>query len=73
MEEIRDAYKILVGKPEGKDNLGDLRLDEVLEIEGIGCERMDWMHVTQNRIQWRALLNTVMKLGSIKGREFLIS
>jgi hypothetical protein len=33
---------------------------------------MDWVDVAQDRGQWRALVNTVMKLGgSIKCREVL--
>jgi hypothetical protein len=33
---------------------------------------MDWMHLTQDRDQFQAVVNTVMKLpGSIKCEEFL--
>jgi hypothetical protein len=28
----------------------------------IGCEDVDWMHLAQDRAQWRALVNTVMNL-----------
>jgi hypothetical protein len=32
---------------------------------------MDWMHLAQNRDQWRDLVNTVMNLwGSIRGEKF---
>jgi hypothetical protein len=31
--------------------------------EGNIRERADWMHVTQDRYQWRVLVNTVMNLG----------
>jgi hypothetical protein len=33
-----------------------------LGIEGKGFHNMDWIHLTQYRIQWWALLNMVMKL-----------
>jgi hypothetical protein len=61
----RNAYKILVVKPEGtrlgrptrrwEDNIKtDLR-----EIAW-GC--MDWIYLAQDRDQWRALVNMVMNL-----------
>jgi len=28
----------------------------------MGCEDMDWVHVLQDRVQWRALADTVMNL-----------
>jgi hypothetical protein len=31
-------------------------------LKEIGWDDMDWIHVTQKRDQWRALVNTVMKL-----------
>jgi hypothetical protein len=63
---MRNAYKILVGKPEGKGPLGrprrrwedDIRKDH----KEIGWEDMDWMHLTRDRIQWRTVVNTVMNL-----------
>jgi hypothetical protein len=30
MGEMRNAYNILVGKPEGRDHLGDLGIDEII-------------------------------------------
>jgi len=47
---------------------GNIRMDP----REIGCESVDWMHLTQDRDQWSAVVNMVMKLQcSIKGREFL--
>jgi hypothetical protein len=54
--EKRNAYRILVGKLEGKRQLGRPRRRE-LEWDG-----MVWVLLAQDRDQWRALVNTVMNL-----------
>jgi hypothetical protein len=55
-----------VGKPERKSPLGGLRHsweDNIkMDLRDIGWEGVDWMHLAQDRDQWRALMNTVMKL-----------
>jgi hypothetical protein len=55
-----------VGKPEGKRQLGKPRhrwVDNIkIDIRGIGWDDMDWIDLTEDRDQWRALVNTVMKL-----------
>jgi hypothetical protein len=66
LEEIRNAYKILVGKPEGKRSFGrprrswenNIRMDP----REVGRECMDFMHLAEDRDQWRAVVNTVMIL-----------
>jgi hypothetical protein len=63
--ETRNAYRILVGKPEGKiPLLGRLRRSGVDSIKthlrGIGWDGMDWIDLDQDRDQGRALVNTVM-------------
>jgi hypothetical protein len=67
---------ILVGKPEGKRPLGRPRrmwVDNIeMDLREIGWDDMDWIDVAQDRDQWRALVNTVMKPpGSIKCWEVL--
>jgi hypothetical protein len=66
MVEMRNAYEILVGKPEGKRPFGRPRRgweDKItMDLRGIGWERVDWINVAQNWGQWRALKNTVMNL-----------
>jgi len=44
-----------------------------LDFKKIGCE-VDWIHVAQNRIQLRAVVNTVMNLRVLqKARNLLTS
>jgi hypothetical protein len=61
MGETRNANRILVGKPEGKRPLGKPRRRWV-DLREIGWDGMDWIELTQDRDQWRALVNTVMSL-----------
>jgi hypothetical protein len=66
MEDMRNAYSILVGKPEGKISLGrtwgrcedNLRMD----LREAGWKVVDWIHLAEDRDQWRTLVNTVMNL-----------
>jgi hypothetical protein len=64
--EKRNAYRILVGKPERKRPLGRPRLrweDNIkIDPEEIGWGGMDWIDLVQDRDQWRALVNTIMSL-----------
>jgi hypothetical protein len=66
MGDKRNAHNILVGTPEGKRLLGrpirpwedNIRMD----LKEIGREGVDWIHLSQDRDQWRAVVNTVMNL-----------
>jgi hypothetical protein len=64
MGETRNAYRILVGKPEGKRPLGRPRrrwVDNIkMDLTEIGWDGRDWIELAQDRNQWRALVNTVM-------------
>jgi hypothetical protein len=66
MGEKRNAYKILVEKPEGKRSLGRPRrrwVDNIkMDVREIGWDGMDWIYLAEDRDQWRALVNTVMNL-----------
>jgi hypothetical protein len=66
MGEKRNAYRILVGKPEGKRLLGRPRrrwVDYVnVDLSGIGWDGMDCVDVAQDRDQWRVLMHTVMNI-----------
>jgi hypothetical protein len=56
----------LVGKPEGKRLRGRFRHrweDNIrMDLREVGREGVDWMHMAQDRDQWRAVVKTVMKL-----------
>jgi hypothetical protein len=62
----RNAYRILVGKPEGKRPLGRQKrrwVDNVkMDLREIGCNGVDLIDLAKEREQWRALVNTVMNL-----------
>jgi hypothetical protein len=64
--EKRNAYRILVGKPEGKRTLGRPRRrweDSIrMDLREIGWGGVDWIDLAHDRDQWRALVNTVMNL-----------
>jgi hypothetical protein len=68
MRETRNAYRIFVGKPEGKRPLGKPKFTWVENIKidlreiGLGWCGVDWIHLAQDRNQWRALVNTVMNI-----------
>jgi hypothetical protein len=66
MQEKRNAYRILVGKPESKRPLVRPRRSWVdtikMDLREIGWDGMDWIDLAQDRDQWRALVNTVMNL-----------
>jgi hypothetical protein len=67
MRENMNAYRILMGIPEGKSPLGRPKrrwVDNIkMGLREIGWDVMDWIDLAQNRDQWRAIVNTVM-LGS---------
>jgi hypothetical protein len=64
MEEMRNAYKILVEEPEGKRQLGRRRhrweYNIRMYVKEIGREGVDWMHLAPDRKQWRVFMNTVI-------------
>jgi len=71
MEEMRNVYKIFIGKPERKRPLGRPRhrWDDsivIMDFKEAGCEGMDWMHLAQDKNQWWAVVNVVMNFGFCK-------
>jgi len=39
-----------------------LKNENKTELKETVCEDVDWMHLAQDRDQWRALANTVLKV-----------
>jgi hypothetical protein len=68
-----NVYFILVDKPEGKRPLRRLwhRWEDSIrmDIREMRWDGVDWIHLAQDRNQWRALVNTVMKFLFPKRRE----
>jgi hypothetical protein len=64
--EKKNAYRILMGEPEGKKPLGRPIRRWVVSIKiglkEIGWSGVDWIDLAQDRDQWKALVNTVMNL-----------
>jgi hypothetical protein len=59
---LRNPYKILVGKSEGKRPRRRPMFKWKNNIKNDLWEVVDWMRVAQDRDQWRSLMNTLMKL-----------
>jgi hypothetical protein len=59
--EKRNAYRLLVGTPEGKKPLGRPRsswVDNIrMDLGEIGWGDVDWIGLAQDRNRWRALVN----------------
>jgi hypothetical protein len=66
MGEGRGVYRVLVGRPEGKRPWGRPRRrweDNIkMDLREIGINRENWIQLAQDRVQWRACVNTVMNL-----------
>jgi hypothetical protein len=66
MGEKRNAYRLLVGKPEGKRPLGKPRRKWMDNIKmaplEIGLNVVDWIGLAQDRYKWKVLVNLVMNL-----------
>jgi hypothetical protein len=66
MGEIINACSILVGKPEGKRPPGRPRHrwqnNFRMDLREMGWEIVDWIHLAEERDQWRVLVKTVMNL-----------
>jgi hypothetical protein len=64
MGEKRNAYRILVGRPEGKRLLGRPRcrwVDNIkIDLREIGWDVVDWIDMTEYRDGLRAPVNTVL-------------
>jgi hypothetical protein len=64
--EKRDAYKLMVGTPEGKRRLGRSRrrwVDNMrMDLGAVGWGDVDWIGLAKDRNRWRAVVNSVLNL-----------
>jgi hypothetical protein len=64
--EKRNAYRLLLGKPEGKRPLGSPRhrwVDNIMiDLVEVGWRDVDWIGTAQDRNRWTALVNSVLNL-----------
>ncbi|KAJ4450518.1 hypothetical protein ANN_01945 [Periplaneta americana] len=66
MGESRNAYRVLVGRPEGKRPLGRPRRrweDNIkMDLREVGYDDRDWINLAQDRDRWRAYVRAAMNL-----------
>jgi hypothetical protein len=66
MKEKRNAYRLLMGKPERKRPLGRPRrrwVDNIrMNLGEVGWSDVDWIGPAKDRNRWRALVNSVLNL-----------
>jgi hypothetical protein len=66
MGDKRNAYRLLMGKPEGKRLLGRSRyrwVDNIrMDLGEVGWGDVDWIDLAQDRLKWRAVVNSVLNL-----------
>jgi hypothetical protein len=63
----RGVYRVLVGKPEGKRQVGRPRRrweDNIkMDLGEIGIDGAKWIQLAQDRVRWRVFVDTVINLG----------
>ena len=66
MEQSRNAYRVLVGKPEVKRPSGRPRRrwkDNIkMDLREVDCDPGDWIDLAEDRDHWRAYVRAVMNL-----------
>ena len=60
------AYRVSVGKPEGKRSMGRIGrkwVDNIrMDLQDVGCGHVDWIGLAQDRDRWRTLVSAVMNI-----------
>jgi hypothetical protein len=66
MGDRKDAYRVLMGRPEGKRKRGRLRLrweDNIKKyLQEVGWGSMNWINLSLYKERWWALVGAVMNL-----------
>jgi hypothetical protein len=65
MGEKRNAYRLLVGKPEGKSTGTPRRRwvdNNRMDLGEVGWGNVDWIGLAKDRNRWRAFVNSVLNL-----------
>ena len=62
MGEEKGAYRVLVGKPEGKRPRRRWVNNIRMNLQEVDCGYVDWTGLAQDRDGWRKLVNAVMNL-----------
>jgi hypothetical protein len=66
MRAKRNAYRLVMGKPEGKRPLGRPRrrwLDNIrMDLREVGWSDVDWIGLAKDRNRWRGVVNSVLNL-----------
>jgi hypothetical protein len=66
MGEGRSVHRVLVGRCEGKRQLGRPRRrweDNIkMDLREIGIDGANWILLVQDKVRWRTFVNTVMNL-----------
>jgi hypothetical protein len=66
MVEKKNAYRLLVRKPEGKRPLGRPRrrwVDNIrMDLGEVGWTDVDWIGLAKDRNRWRALVHSVLNI-----------
>jgi hypothetical protein len=61
-----NAYRLMIGKPEGKRPLGRSRrrwMNNIrMDLGEVGWGDVDWIGLAKDRNRWRALANSVLNL-----------
>jgi hypothetical protein len=72
---MRIAYTVLFEKPVRKRPLGrhehKWECNIKIDLKEIVWVDVDWIHLTQVRVQWWAVVNMLMNLQLLKDQEFL--
>jgi hypothetical protein len=75
MGEGRSVYRVLVARPEDKRVLGrPRRLWEYkikLDLRETGIYGASWIQLAQDRVQWRAFVNTMMNLRVLERKQVI--